>query len=172
MIDNPHALLPIAYQAAARIVRSPLLAEEASERALHLLTVAVLQGAAPSNPKAWLRQVARRSACALLRSDWARTPTLSNQEIEAQQATYRRPAEPLGDLVHDRLATALSSRQRAAWSAALSCNGTRAAAKCCGMQPRDFRRSLSRIGRKARALLGDRTEDAFADDVRVQFELG
>jgi hypothetical protein len=172
VLDNPHALLPVAYQAAARIVRSPVLAEEASERALHQLTLACLSGAPPANPRAWLREVARRAACALLRSDWARTEAVSSQELEAQGAIYRRPSEPLGELVRDRLASELSNRQRAAWSAALTCNGTRAAAKSCGMQPRDFRRSLGRIGRKARALLGDGSADAFADDVRVQFELG
>jgi DNA-directed RNA polymerase specialized sigma24 family protein len=170
VLDNPHALLPIAYQAAARVVRSPLLAEEASERALHLLTVACLQGAAPQNPRAWVREVARRSACALLRSGWARTEPLNERDLSRPQR-YRQ-SEPLGDWVRECLGCSLSHRQQAAWTAALSSNCVRAAAKSCGMQPRDFRRSLSRIGRKARALLRTRPGgDTFADDVSVQFQL-
>jgi hypothetical protein len=39
------------------------------------------------------------------------------------------------------------------------------------MQPRDFRRSLARISRKARQLLADRDlGDPFADDVGTPFE--
>jgi DNA-directed RNA polymerase specialized sigma24 family protein len=172
MLDNPHALLPIAFQAAARVVRSRILAEEASERALHLLTLALLQGAAPDHPKAWLRSVARRSACALLRSEWARTKTIANQEIDAHQAPYRRTASSGTDFVRDSLPHHLSGRQVEALSAAISCNTTAAAAKRCGMQPRDFRRSMSRITRKARRLLAERDwSDALADDAGAQFHL-
>lgn len=172
MLDNPHALLPIAFQAAARVVRSRLLAEEASERALHLLTLAVLQGAPPAHPKAWLRSVARRSACALLRSDWARTKTIASQEIETHQAPYRRTANTGCDFVRDRLPHHLSGRQADALTAAVSCNTTAAAAKRCGMQPRDFRRSMSRITRKARRLVAEQDwGDALADDAGAQFQL-
>jgi DNA-directed RNA polymerase specialized sigma24 family protein len=172
MLDNPHALLPIAYQAAARVVRSRLLAEEASERALHQLTLAVLQGETPAHPKAWLRSVARRSACALLRSGWARTKAVSNQEIEAHQAPYQRTANHGCEFVRDSLPELLSVRQMAALSAAVSCNTTAAAAARCGMQPRDFRRSLARISRKARQLLADQDfGDLFAaDDAGTPFE--
>jgi predicted RNA polymerase sigma factor len=172
MLDNPHALLPIAYQAAARVVRSRLLAEEASERALHLLTLAMLQGAAPAHPKAWLRSVARRSACALLRSEWARTKTIASQEIDAHQAPYRRAASSGTDFVRDRLPHHLSDRQAAALTAAVTCNTTAAAAKRCGMQPRDFRRSMSRISRKARRLVAEHDwRDPLADVVGAQFQL-
>ena len=51
MLPDPHALLPVAYRAAARVVRSRLMAEEASERALHLLTVATLKGCPPHRPE-------------------------------------------------------------------------------------------------------------------------
>jgi DNA-directed RNA polymerase specialized sigma24 family protein len=172
MLDNPHALLPIAFQAAARVVRSRLLAEEASERALHLLTLAVLQGDAPSHPKAWLRSVARRSACALLRSDWARTTTATGPEMDSHPAPYRRTENSGCDFVRDCLPQHLSSRQAAALTAAVSCNTTAAAAKRCGMQPRDFRRSLSRISRKARRLFADHdVRDTLADDAAAQFQL-
>ena len=69
MIQNLHSLLPIAYRAAAQVARSRLLAEEAGERALHLLTLSLIQGDPPEHPKAWLRSVAKRSACALLKSE-------------------------------------------------------------------------------------------------------
>ncbi|MBX3464646.1 MAG: hypothetical protein KF830_15865 [Planctomycetes bacterium] len=173
MLHDPHALLPIAYRAAARVVRSRLLAEEAGERALHLLTLATLRGTPPDQPEAWLRVVARRSACALLRSEWARTRSLAQEEIQAQPAPFRPPRSPLGDLVRDRLATDLSPRQRDAIDAALHCNGTRAAARQCGMQPRDFRRYLGAITRKARSkLAADLADETFADDAAVQFRLG
>lgn len=172
MIQDPHVLLPIAYRAAAKVVRSPLLAEEAGERAIHLLTMAVLQGVPPQHPEAWLRSVARRSACALLRSSWARTHAVDNKSLELQQAPYRLPRPQGFDVVRERIAGELSPRQQAALTAAVTCNGTRAAARSCGMQPRDFRRQLVAISRKARRLLPlTATGDAFADDVAVQFQL-
>ncbi len=176
MLPDPHALLPVAYRAAARVVRSRLMAEEASERALHLLTVATLKGCPPHRPEAWLRVVARRSACAILRSEWARTETVAQDVIQARQAPYREPRRFLGDMVREQLHATLSPRQRDAMDAALHCNGTRAAARRCGMQPRDFRRYLGAISRKARTSLAAQAaraaDDAFADDAAVQFRLG
>jgi DNA-directed RNA polymerase specialized sigma24 family protein len=173
MLSDPHALLPVAYRAAARVLRSRLMAEEAGERALHLLTLATLAGRPPQQPEAWLRVVARRSACALLRSEWARTQSLGQEELQAHQAPYRAPRQHLGDYVREHLEAALSPRQRDAMDAALHCNGTRAAARRCGMQPRDFRRYLGAISRKARSALPARDDDdAFADDPTVQFRLG
>lgn len=171
-MHDPHKLLPVAYRAAATIVRSPVLAEEAGERAVHLLTLAVLDGHPPHHPKAWLRVVARRSACSLLRSEWARTQAVAPDDIVSQQAPYRAPRSNTADLVREQVCAQLTVRQQDALSAALSCNGSRAAARSCGMQPRDFRRYLNKISNKARqALECHRSHDAFADDPCVQFGL-
>jgi DNA-directed RNA polymerase specialized sigma24 family protein len=163
MIQDPHTLLPIAYHAATRVIRNRVLAEEAGERALHLLTLAMLQGCPPHHPEAWLRVVARRSACALLRSDWARTRCIDANEIPA-----RKPYKPRSRgsaLVRECLQGMLSPRQQDALDAAFHCNSTRAAARSCGMQPRDFRRSLFAISRKAReAVRRHPCADPFADD--------
>jgi DNA-directed RNA polymerase specialized sigma24 family protein len=173
MIENPFTLLPIAYRAACQVVRCRLLAEEAGERAVHLFTVAMLQGCAPDHPKAWLRSVARRSALALLQSDWARQRSIEEAEMAACPAPFSSPYDSGVDFVRERLAASLSHRQRQALAAAVSCNSTRAAARSCGMQPRDFRRSLGTISRKARAMIAaNGIEDAFADNVIVQFRLG
>jgi len=150
---DPHSLLPVAYRAALQVVRSPVLAEEASERAIHELTVAFLEGTPPDSPKAWLRTVARRSACAILRSEWARTRAMDLEGLESAPRTpSRRPAAQSG-WVRENLAAALTPRQREAFEAAITCNTTRAAARRCGMEPRDFRRSLTSISRRARQLL-------------------
>jgi DNA-directed RNA polymerase specialized sigma24 family protein len=155
MLQNPHSFLPIAFRAASRIISSPVLAEEASERAVHQLTLAMLQGCTPDRPEAWLRVVARRSACALLRSEWARTrgvdfAELANAQTPAPFAGHRRRR---ASWVRENLLTTLTPRQRDALDAAITCNTTRAAARTCGMQPRDFRRSLGSISRKAKLLL-------------------
>jgi len=130
------------------------MAEEASERAIYQLTVAMLEGSAPQSPKAWLRVVARRSACALLRSEWARQRAMDLTDVEARQPAYPEQREQ-SCWVRERLAEALTPRQRQALDAAISCNTTRAAARTCGMEPRDFRRSLGSISRRARKLLDD-----------------
>ncbi len=152
-LTNPHALLPVAFHAAAAVLKNPLLAEEAGERAIHQLTLAILQGDTPRHPRAWLRMVARRSACALLRSDWGKTRTKQPEEMAAIQAPYRQSPGAGIDFVREHLHDELSPRQQAALTAAMSCNGTRAAARICGMAPRDFRRQLGAISRKARELL-------------------
>jgi DNA-directed RNA polymerase specialized sigma24 family protein len=172
MMPDPKSLLPLAYKAASRVVRSRILAEEAGERAFHLLTLAMLQGCPPSHPEAWLRVVARRSACAILRSEWARTQAIDFEEVECHEAPFREPRTIGADTVRERLQASLSPRQRDAFEAALSCNTTRAAARRCGMQPRDFRRSLGAISRKAKVSMADRASpDRYADDVGVQFRL-
>src|SRR5262245_37793114 len=163
MMHDPQSLLPVAYRAAASVIRSRVLAEEAGERAFHLLTLATLRGCAPSHPEAWLRVVARRSACAILRSEWARTHAVDLEEILAQQTPFRQPRSCGADTVREHLHGSLSPRQWQALDAALNCNSTRAAARRCGMQPRDFRRSLKAISRKARRTMGRRSiEDRFA----------
>ena len=150
---DPHSLMPIAYRAASQIIRSPVLAQEASERAIHQLTVALLEGAAPDSPEAWLRTVARRSACAILRSEWARTRATDLDGVAAQPRTAGvRPPEQ-SDWIREHLEAVLTPRQRDALRAAISCNTTRAAARNCGMEPRDFRRSLRSISQRARQLL-------------------
>jgi hypothetical protein len=130
-----------------------MLAEEAGERALHLLTLSLLEGSPPEHPKAWLRSVARRSACALLKSDWAKTRGIDDAELQQRQAPYPEPRHAGHDFVREDLGGHLTTRQQAALAAAVSCNSTRAAARSCGMQPRDFRRSLQAISRKAREVL-------------------
>lgn len=154
MISDPYSLLPTAYRAAVEVVKSPIMAEEASERAIYQLTLAILEGSPPQSPKAWLRVVARRSACALLRSEWARTRAMDLADVAEQQASYRPPLSE-SSWVREDLQGALTPRQREALDAAMTCNTTRAAARSCGMEPRDFRRSLGSISRRARALLKD-----------------
>lgn len=171
-MHDPHELLPLAYRAASRVVRSQVLAEEAGERAVHLLTLAMLDGAAPRFPKAWLCTVARRSACALLRSEWARTHSVSHDEFQRCEAPYRLHRGAEIDMVRERIAGALTPRQQDALQAALTSNTTHAAARRCGMPVRDFRRYLGTISRKARrAFAAHEVDDPFADDPAVQFRL-
>lgn len=171
-MHDPHQLLPVAYHAAAKVVRNQLLAEEAGERAVHLLTLAMLGGTPPQHPKAWLRVVARRSAWALLRSEWARTSSLSQDECAQQPAPYQLPRRIEADRVRETAAQWLSPRQQEAFEAAMTSSSSRAAARTCGMQPRDYRRQLGRIARKAKAALARYERvDPFADDPAVQFRL-
>ena len=151
-MHNPHELLPFAYRAAATVTRCHVLAEEAGERALHLLTLALLDGTPPRHPRAWLRVVARRSACALLRSE-GRTRRVSPSELHEYPAHFRRRDGFGVQFVREHLAPRLTVRQREALDAALSCNTTHSAARSCGMPPRDFRRYLDTISRRARAIL-------------------
>lgn len=171
-MHDPHQLLPVAYHAAAKVVRNQLLAEEAGERAVYQLTLAMLSGTPPLHPKAWLRVVARRSAWALLRSDWARTSSMSHEDCTQQPAPYQLPRRVEADRVRETAAQWLSPRQHEAFEAALTSNSSRAAARNCGMQPRDYRRQLGRIARKAKAALARYERvDPFADDPAVQFRL-
>lgn len=158
MLSDPHSLLPTAYKAAFEVLRSPVMAEEASERAIYQLTLAILEGSPPDSPAAWLRVVARRSACALLRSEWARTKAMDLADVPTHRprVTPNDHKSEVRESLHENvLRKALTPRQRDALDAAISCNTMRAAARTCGMQPRDFRRSLGSIGRRARALLDD-----------------
>lgn len=155
MLNDPYHLLPVALHAASAVLRNPLLAEEAGERALHQLTLQILQGVAPRHPRAWLRKVARRSAVALLNSEWARQSTRHPEEFAGLQAPYARRASHGADVVRERLQDELSPRQHEALDAAIRCSGTREAARACRMAPRDFRRQLGAITRKARQLLQD-----------------
>lgn len=150
---DPHSLLPIALRAASQVVRNPVLAEEASERAIYQLTVALLDGSPPDCPEAWLRTVARRAACAILRSEWARTKTADLDGVASAPRTSGKRSEVQSEWIRDNLAAALTPRQREALQAAITCNTTRAAARTCGMEPRDFRRSLRSISQRARQLL-------------------
>jgi DNA-directed RNA polymerase specialized sigma24 family protein len=168
-MQDPHELLPLAYRAASRVVRNQVLAEEAGERAVHLLTLAVLDGAAPKFPKAWLCTVARRSACALLRSEWARTQSIHYDDLVRREAPYRLDRRPQVELVRERVEDTLTPRQKAAFHAALSSNTTAAAARRCGMPVRDFRRSLGAITRKARrAFASFDGDEPFPDDPAAQ----
>jgi DNA-directed RNA polymerase specialized sigma24 family protein len=148
--DDPYDLaffLRIAGRAASRILRSPVMVDEAAERAVHRLTLATLAGRRPERPAAWVRVVARRAACALLRTGWS-----STQHFEEQNKIADAPvcqSEGL-DQFQAQLHEQLSPRQRDALVAALTCNTTRDAARSCGMKPRDFRRNLEVISRKAK----------------------
>ncbi len=172
-MHDPHHLLPVAYRAASTVARSRILAEEAGERAIHLLTLAVLEGCPPEHPEAWLRTVARRSACALLGSDWARTRSIAHDDLTDWQSAFQPPPSPRHEFVREGIAPLLTGRQREALAAALSANTTRGGARACNMPPRDFRRYLAVISRKAKAALAEaELEDRFADDPNVQFQLG
>ena len=169
-MHDPNDLLPIAYRAASAVAHSPFLAEEAAERTVHLLTLAVLNDTPPAHPKAWLRVVARRSASALLRSEWCRTRSVPHDEMARHQAHYQSPPDAGTEFVREHVAEVLSPRQKDALMAALSCNTMRGAARSCGMPPRDFRRYLDAIRRKAqRALETHPLEDPFSNDPGVQF---
>lgn len=159
-MQNPHELLPYAYRAASSVTRSPILAEEAGERALHLLTLSLLDGSPPQHPRAWLRVVARRKASALLRSDWARTLAVAPNELPDRPAMREIPRSFGSQFVREQVAPVLTARQREALSAALTCRTTRSAARSCGMPPRDFRRSLGAICRKAREVLAETGKEA------------
>lgn len=170
-MHDPYLLLPVAYRAAATVVHTPVLAEEAGERAVHKLTLAVLGGSPPLHPKAWLRAVARRSACALLRSEWARTRGVPAEDLETHPAPLRAP-KPGADHVREGCESLLTPRQSDALHAALTTNTMGDAARTCGMRPRDFRRQLTAIGKKARrTLLDTLTADPLADDPETQFHL-
>jgi len=82
--------------------------------------------------------------------DLAEVPMQRQRIAPSHHATEVRET-----LQRSGLRKALTPRQRDALDAAISCNTMRAAARTCGMQPRDFRRSLGSIGRRARALLDD-----------------
>ncbi|MGE3172614.1 MAG: hypothetical protein AB7O97_08295 [Planctomycetota bacterium] len=145
-------LLHLAYRAAARIVHNRLLAEEAGERAVHRFTLAVLSGAPPDKPEAWICTVARRSACAILRTGWSRTlPLVDEQALAA--TTGDGEAGRATERIRGLVGGALTPRQRDALEAALTCRTTREAARTCRMEPRDFRRYLQAISRRARQRL-------------------
>lgn len=154
-MHDPAKLLPVAYRAAASVAQSRLLAEEAGERALFKLHLAVIDGCPPTYPAAWLRVVARRAALALVRSEWGRTQAGLDDDLPVAAPTEAAGHRPDLDQVRERVATRLTRRQREAFDAAMTCNSTSEAARSCGMQPRDFRRYLGSIGRKARAVLDE-----------------
>lgn len=157
-MHDPQKLLPVARRAAAAIVNSGVLADEAGERAVHQLTLATLAGHPPRNPEAWLRVVARRCVYSLLRKGWGFTQPLepTSEPLSREGLLPENPFERRNrgtDFVREQVRGRLSHRQQEALEAALSCRSQRAAARSCGMQPRDFRRSMSSITRKARELL-------------------
>lgn len=147
--SEPAAVLRLAYRAARGIANNRLVAEEAGELAMHRFQLAVLAGRPPERPEAWIRTVARRIACQILRNGWARVqPILCEDEVADPGPRRRRFT---GERLRCALRSALTDRQRQALDAALSCRTTREAARTCGMEPRDFRRYLAVISRRARA---------------------
>ena len=130
-------------------MHNPLLAEEAGERAVHRLAVAMLNGRPPQQPLAWVRTIARRCACELLRNGWSRNQRLA-PAFDVAACERETSTEALREEVRAALRHALTRRQQQALDAAFSCRTTKDAAATCGMQPRDFRRYLQIITRHAR----------------------
>jgi len=149
MNDKPTDLLQFACRTASRVVHNPLLAEEAGERAVHRLAVATLRGRPPQQPLAWVRTIARRCACELLRNGWSRNQRLG-PAIDVAECEHETRTAALREEVRAALRHALTRRQQQALEAAFSCRTTKDAAATCGMQPRDFRRYLQIISRHAR----------------------
>ncbi len=152
---DPARLLRIASRAASLVTRNPLVVEEAAERALHQLQLAFLTGTPIDHPEAWLCTVARRSALAMQRNARARTRTIEEKDDVPEPEPNAFPWT--SDRLRCAIRSALTPRQRDALDAALSCRTTREAARTCHMNPRDFRRYLAAISRRARRRL-DATE--------------
>jgi|SRR5712671_6373581 len=167
MHDPTSRLKEIAYYTATRVLHNPMLAEEAGEEALHRFTLAVLAGRTPACPDAWIRVVARRCATGLARGP-ARMLPLEHDPARAEEVRDGSSPREVFDHLQARIQTLLTQRQRAALTAALTCKTTRSAARSIGMTPRDFRRYLAIIGRKARrcwlAAADLPTEAALAED--------
>jgi DNA-directed RNA polymerase specialized sigma24 family protein len=148
LTHDPLAVLRLACRAARGVANNRLVAEEAGELAMHRFQLAVIAGRIPERPEAWIRTVARRIACQILRGGWSRTlPLLSEEEVADPGPRRRRFT---GERLRCALRSTLTPRQREALDAALSCRTTREAARTCGMEPRDFRRYLAVISRRAR----------------------
>ncbi len=116
---------------------------------MHRFQLALLAGQAPDKPEAWVRTVARRSACALLRNGWARMQPIGDDALVVAD----RDADPTRryvDSLRNVCSHALTRRQHQVLEAALTCRTTRDAARTAAMEPRDFRRYLVAITRRAR----------------------
>ena len=145
-------LLRVAFRSAGKVATSPLVIEEAAERAMHQFHLAVIAGARLAHPEAWVCTVSRRMAAALLRTGWSRMQAIDEEE-DLPAPIPKRPAwNP--ERLRDAIRAALTPRQRDALDAALSCRTTRDAARTCNMAPRDFRRYLKAITAKARERIG------------------
>src|SRR5262245_50591302 len=117
---DPTRLLHVAYRAAARVVRNRVLAEEAGERAVHRYLLAVIAGHTPDKPEAWVRTVARRSACAILRNGWARVQPIAEDALfVAEPGVESGPR--LADRVRALVGSELTPRQRDALAARRAC---------------------------------------------------
>ena len=152
MNHDPERLLDLASRITRRILPSQMLAEEAAEQALHSYHLAVIADEVPDQPEAWIRTVARRAACGLLRSQWTWTRRLADETslpAEERHRTRQHTPEDLRELLGD----ALTNRQEEALEAALTNPTMRGAARGCQMQPRDFRRYMEAITRRARKQL-------------------
>ena len=145
-------LLRVAFRSAGKVATSPLVIEEAAERAMHQFHLAVIGGAQLVHPEAWVCTVSRRMAAALLRTGWSRMQAI-DEEDDLPAPIPKRPAWNR-ERLRDAIRAALTPRQREALDAALSCRTTRDAARSCNMSPRDFRRYLKTITAKARARIG------------------
>jgi DNA-directed RNA polymerase specialized sigma24 family protein len=149
--DNPSNLLRLAWSTATRILRNPIQAEEAGERAVHKLFLLCLAGRGPAVPEAWVRVAARRIAQSMSRRRTRRV-TLDLDQLPGPRTMAPEPVDT--ELLLVRLQPLLTERQRQAVEAALASRTMRAAARQCRMTPKDLRRSLELVGEKGRANLG------------------
>ncbi|MEY3160936.1 MAG: hypothetical protein RIT25_927 [Planctomycetota bacterium] len=151
---DPEPLRRLAYHTAGKFLAPPVLAEEAGDQAIHLLVLQCLEGFAPRCPEAWIRVVAKRVAIGVRRSGWTRTLPLEEHLLATDP--FAEAAHTRRDLLWDEVADGLTPRMREALWAARTHRLTCQAAAACGMRPRDFRRSLRSICKRARRVLETR----------------
>lgn len=148
---DPDLLLRLARAVASRVIKNPILAEEAGERAVHKLLLLSLSGRLPHTPEAWVRVVARRFAQSLRRRRRPKQVAIDLDLLPQPDLDADRP-HGIDSLVQ-QLQGLLTARQAEAVQAAISSRSMRDAARSCRMSPRDLRRSLGLVGEKCRAQL-------------------
>lgn len=150
---DPDLLLRLARAVATRVVKNPILAEEAGERAVHKFLVLSLSGREPRAPEAWVRVAARRFAQSLRRRRRLKYVALDLDQL-LQPDLDSGPHHAV-DLLVQQVQPLLTVRQTEAVKAAMSSRSMRDAARSCRMSPRDLRRSLGLVGEKCRASIAD-----------------
>jgi DNA-directed RNA polymerase specialized sigma24 family protein len=163
----------VAHAEARRRLFRPLVAEEVAEQALFELVQLHLHGRPPVTPTAWLRGVVRNLAARWLASADARCVplTLGSEDADEPQgaapetmrcsiASHAEDWHRQIRALQPRLERSLTARQLRVLVAVRAGHGLRAAARACGMTPRDFRGAMRRIAAKAKALLGAAVPDA------------
>ncbi|GAB4138792.1 MAG: hypothetical protein Fur0037_04650 [Planctomycetota bacterium] len=151
---DPDHLLRLARSTAGRVLRDPILIEEAGERALHKYFLVLLRGEPPLVPEAWIRVVARRFAQSLQRRKRPLEVPF-DMDLLPEQPHASAPRDKVERILRD-VRPLLTPRQSEVLDAAITTRSMRDAARTCGMSPRDLRRSLGSVGRKCRARLRQR----------------